>query len=46
MKICCEQNLSIRQLRVRIKSNEYERLDEDTKQELITKEEDNVVDFD
>ena len=40
-----EQNLSVRQLRQRIKSNEYERLDESTKNKLITKEEVNVVDF-
>ena len=40
-----EQNLFVRQLRQRIKSNEYERLDESTKNKLITKEEVNVVDF-
>ena len=40
-----QQNLSVRQLRQKIKSNEYERLDESTKNKLITKEEVNVVDF-
>lgn len=40
-----EQNLSIRQLRTRIKSNEYERLDEVTKSKLVNKEENSVVDF-
>ena len=38
-------NLSIRQLRSKIKSNEYERLDEETKLKLINKEERSVVDF-
>ena len=32
--ICDEQNLSVRQLRERIKSNEFERLPEDTKNKL------------
>jgi len=45
IKIIEEQNLSIRQLRTRIKSNEYERLDVETKNKLITKEEYNVTDF-
>ena len=39
------QNLSVRQLRERIKFNEYERLDQETKLKLINKEENNVVDF-
>ena len=39
------QNLSIRQLREKIKFNEYERLPEDTKNKLIGKEESNIVDF-
>lgn len=38
-------NLSIRQLRKRIKSNEYERLPESTKNKLIEQKESNVVDF-
>jgi len=38
-------NLSVRQLRNRIKSNEYERLPEDTRNKVISTEESNVVDF-
>ena len=40
-----DQNLSVRELRNRIKNNEYERLDDNTKEKLITKEESSVVDF-
>ena len=39
IKITEEQNLSVRELRNRIKNNEYERLDDNTKDKLITKEE-------
>ena len=39
------QNLSVRQLRERIKFNEYERLDQETKLKLINKEENNVIDL-
>ena len=45
IKISEEQNLSIRQLRNRIKSNEYERLPESAKNKIINKVESNVVDF-
>lgn len=45
IKICEQQNLSIRQLRVKIKSNEYERLPESTKNNLMNQNESNVVDF-
>ncbi len=45
IKITEEQNLSIRQLRGKIKSKEYERLDESTKNKLIKREESNVFDF-
>jgi len=38
-------SLSIRQLRERIKSNEYERLPKSTKNKLIKQDESNVVDF-
>ena len=38
IKIAEEQNLSVRELRKKIKSNEYERLDEKTKKKLETKE--------
>ena len=40
-----KQNLSIRELRNRIKSNEYERLDNDSKSKLITKKETAITDF-
>ena len=39
-----KQNLSIRQLREKIKFNEYERLPEDAKNKLINNEESNIVD--
>ena len=45
IKICEQQNLSIRQLRVKIKFNEYERLPESTKNNLMNQNESNVVDF-
>lgn len=45
IKISEQQNLSVRQLREKIKSNEYERLPESTKNKLINQEESNVVDF-
>ena len=38
IKITKEQNLSIRELRTKIKNNEYERLDESTKEKLKEKE--------
>lgn len=43
--ICENQNLSIRELRSKIKTKEYERLDELTKNKLINKEEKKVEDF-
>ena len=45
IKITKEQNLSIRELRVKIKNNEYERLDESTKEKLKEKEELKVPDL-
>ena len=45
INISAQQNLSIRQLRIRIKSNEYERLDERTKNKLIIKGDYSVTDF-
>ena len=45
IKITEEQNLSVRELRERIKINEYERLDEETKKKLKTKEELKVPDL-
>ena len=43
--ICEQQNLSVRQLRNKIKSNEYERLDEETKNKLITNDKIKVTDL-
>lgn len=40
-----KQHLSVRQLREKIKSNEYERLPENSKNKLISKEKSSVVDF-
>ena len=47
IKISIEQNLSKRELRNKIKSKEYERLDEETKKKLISNEEisNNINDF-
>ena len=45
VKICEEQNLGVRDLRKKIKSNEYERLDENTKSKLINKGEEKIEDF-
>ena len=45
IKITEEQNLSVRELRQRIKNNEYERLDEETKKKLKNKEELKVPDL-
>lgn len=45
IKISVIQNLSVRHLRERIKSNEYERLDDETKNKLINGKETSVVDF-
>ena len=45
IKITEEQNLSVRELRQRIKNKEYERLDEETKKKLKNKEELKVPDL-
>ena len=45
IRITEEQNLSVRKLRDRIKSREYERLDDNTKSKLINKEKVNVGDL-
>ena len=45
IKITIEQNLSVRQLRERIKNKEYERLDDITKEKLISKKVTTVEDF-
>ena len=45
IKISEKYNLSYRQLRERIKNKEYERLSEEAKNKLITKEETNIKDY-
>ena len=45
IKIIEEENLSVRELRQKIKNNEYERLDEETKKKLKEKEELKVPDL-
>ena len=45
IKIIEERNLSIRQLREKIKSNEYERLPQNTKEKLFKATKNNIVDF-
>lgn len=45
INICELQNLTVRQLREKIKSNEYERLPEETKLKLFDKKEINIVDY-
>ena len=42
---CIKNNLSRNDLREKIKSNEYERLPESTKEKLIKKEDNNIEDF-
>lgn len=44
INICIYQNLSIRELRNKIKNKEYERLDEETKNKLINNEKLNIKD--
>ena len=45
IKIAEQHNLSVRELRTKIKNNEYERLDEETKLKLINKESTKAKDF-
>ncbi len=45
IKIVKDQNLSVRELRDKIKSKEYERLDDKTKEKLIKREESKITDF-
>jgi len=45
IKISIEQNLSVRELRQKIKNNEYERLPEETKDKLIKHKDNKVCDF-
>ena len=43
--ITIKQNLSVRELRNKIKSKEYERLDDKTKYKLMVQDKDNIEDF-
>ena len=45
INISINQSLSVRELRNKIKNKEYERLDEETKNKLITQKEQNIEDF-
>ena len=45
VNICISQNLSVRELRDKVKSNEYERLDENTKLKIINNQEKSITDF-
>ena len=45
IKVIEEQNISVRNLRFKIKSNEYERLDDNTKSKLLIKENNSINDF-
>ncbi len=45
IQITVNHNLSVKQLRQRIRSNEYERLDEKTRNKLINKDRKSVIDF-
>lgn len=45
VKISEDQNLSVRKLREKIKSNEYERLSNKTKEKLMSTEENSIEDF-
>lgn len=45
IRITEEQNLGVRELREKIKNKEYERLDNKTKEKLITKEETEIEDY-
>lgn len=45
IKISEEQNLSVRQLREKIKNNEYERLPVKTKNKLVNKQKESITDL-
>ena len=45
INISVSQNLSVRQLRERLKLNEYERVDRNTKLKIINNQEPNIIDF-
>lgn len=45
LQIVKEQNLSVRELRDKIKNKEYERLDDNTKEKLVNKQEIKITDL-
>ena len=45
INLCIKQNLSVRKLREKIKSKEYERLPEETKNKLISNKKNNIKDY-
>lgn len=45
INLCYQQNLSVRELRTRIKNNEYERLPKETKDKLVSNTASTVQDF-
>lgn len=45
LNLCISENIDVRSLREKIKAKEYDRLPEDTKYKLISKEETNIVDY-
>lgn len=45
LNVSVSENLSVRELREKIKNKEYDRLDENTKLKLINKEENKVIDY-
>ena len=45
INICIQQNLSVRNLKEKIKNNEYERLTEETKEKLVNKKDIKINDF-
>lgn len=45
IQVVINNHISVRELEYKIKSNEYERLPENTKKKLINREESNIVDF-
>ena len=45
LNLCINKNINVRKLREKIKSKEYERLPEDTRNKIINKEKSNVIDF-
>ena len=45
IKITSEQNLSVRELRDKIKNNEYERLDDKNKEKIIENKNNSIEDF-